>query len=1202
MDYPRLIDNMRVSLGDTLLKIAPDFSELSIATGYWDLLGTAELIDSIKDYKFIRLLIGQEPMSLRYQKKLSLDFSKPDSLFPEEDIKADLIDSYSKHAELHKLKDTVTKLCNLINSKRLEIRVYKKSTLHAKAYIFGNYSSNSSKAILGSSNFTKAGLFQNTELNSFESDYRVVNFKPVSEDQENGYLSWFDTLWNDEECVDWTGNFRDTIQHSPVGNLTYGPYDAYIRALMEVYPEEIIPPQVLNKDTADILFSFQNRNAGILINKLNNNGIAILADSVGLGKTITAGAVIKFYMEQNPKWNTLIIAPAALKPQWKEDLANVLDIFEVNGDYQIVSQQDSNAIDKIRTDYELAKRRSRNLDLIVIDEAHNLRSNSGRHHDSVLELLQQHPDAKVLLLTATPINNSLIDLANIIQLASRGRLSSVSVSYPRPDGQIDVIDFFDALKKIQTGIKKASNNKGDIEEFLIPYKPTIHEGLRHYLVRSTRQGVEAEGGIVDKTTGQKRAFPKTNISALIYAYPDNIASEIFESIGDNIDTLFEGIDPRTISLERLASRTQVTSHPLVFLKDSDSTIYFSESKKNLIQNILQVVFMMGFTPYRPFMYQHKYWNKSIQDIRELIVPEKIKIQLAVHNIMHITWLKRLESSTSALLYSIKNYEQRLYLFEKYLNKGYIVNISDTNLLESDYNNGEDIELAFSDYEDYLKKKEEAIENGENADELKKQGIERIIADPQIYNIEEMKKDIEKENKIIKFLYSNIKKIVAPENNPKIKVLHDEIKKIINSGKHGKKVLVFSFFADTIKYLQQYGASIFKDIDKDFDKHSGFIYGQGNESENIAKRFSPKSKHYTLKDAEHEINFLFSTDVLSEGQNLQDAGYLINYDLHWNPVRMIQRNGRINRLGSPYEEVQISNMRPTDDLDLYLGLVNKLERKINTIKNTVGLDQGVLYTSEVNPIQFIEKYYTDGELPSDEDESLLSSSDKHMMELRKFLAENPEGSEVYERIIGIPAGKWNYLPKDSTFNKEALSLVKVYGKSSEEENLSEGVFFIDTSKGNIATYINSIQALDYIKTVPTDNEPSVDKIDLDKAKLVKRVKAAAKMQYENPTNTYNIKPQAEQALNIITPYLSDISYREDFFGNIRLGVVTSDLQKDFEAIVRKIIKEQKQQQSLSQSTIVEFAKVYERIKENVVETKIAVEMSEVINYAINDNNV
>ena len=149
MDYPRLIDNMRVSLGDTLLKIAPDFSELSIATGYWDLPGTAELIDSIKEYKSIRLLIGQEPLSLRYQKQLSLDYSKPDSLFPKEDIKADLIGSYSKHAELDKLKDTVTKLCDLINSKRLEVRVYKKSTLHAKAYIFGNYSSNSSKAILG---------------------------------------------------------------------------------------------------------------------------------------------------------------------------------------------------------------------------------------------------------------------------------------------------------------------------------------------------------------------------------------------------------------------------------------------------------------------------------------------------------------------------------------------------------------------------------------------------------------------------------------------------------------------------------------------------------------------------------------------------------------------------------------------------------------------------------------------------------------------------------------------------------------------------------------------------------------------------------------------------------------------------------------------------------------------------------------------
>ena len=126
-------------------------------------------------------------------------------------------------------------------------------------------------------------------------------------------------------------------------------------------------------------------------------------------------------------------------------------------------------------------------------------------------------------------------------------------------------------------------------------------------------------------------------------------------MGDSVNTIFEGIDPRSVNLEELSNRTQMTSHPLEFLKDINSSIYFSSSKKNLIQNILQVVFMMGFTPYRPFMYQHKYWSKSVQDIRELTIPENIKIQLSVHNIMHITWLKRLESSASALLYSIRHF-------------------------------------------------------------------------------------------------------------------------------------------------------------------------------------------------------------------------------------------------------------------------------------------------------------------------------------------------------------------------------------------------------------------------------------------------------------------------------------------------------------------------------------------------------------------
>lgn len=1222
---PKLIDNIRVSLGDTLKGLAPKYKELSIATGYWDIPGTAELIDLLQEYDSIRLLIGQEPMTYRYQKQLKLNLETPDDLFPDKDFESDMVHYSSNDGEdIEKLRSTTAKLCELIKNGKLQVKVYKKSTLHAKAYIFDNPSSGDSVVVLGSSNFTRAGMFTNTELDATEDDSRIIHYTPRNEYDENGYLSWFDYLWNDDKCVNWNGDFKQILENSPLGPLCYGPYDTYIKTLMEVYPEELVPPEELEEDTSDILYSFQNRNAGILINKLNNQGVAILADSVGLGKTITAGAVIKHYLDKNDQQaNILIIAPAALKKQWEDDLGSILHIDYMDGDYKIVSQQDINAIDQIYKEYEKDWRRTKKIDLFVIDEAHNLRSSSGRKHDSILKLLQQHPNADVLLLTATPVNNSLMDIANIIQLASKGKISSVNVSYPRPNGGgTELMDFFEALKRIQTGIKKAEKDGEDIDKYLEKYKPTIHEGLRHYLVRSTRQGVEAEGGIIDKKTGKKVSFPKSVVSALKYQYSEGITQKFFDEIGSNVTKVFEGIDPRRLNLSVMTNFTQQSCHPLDFLnaglidKESirtrfnltadalkDGDLFLENPEKNLVHNVLQLIFVMGFVPYRPDVYLNSYYGKSVEEIRSIkTVPESVKIQLTVHNIMQVTWLKRMESSAAALLYSVDNYEKRIALFEKYLDKGFIVNLVDAALLESDYGNGEDIEQAFDDYDAYLKEKEKIIEKGGNPNTLEKQGVEKKEANPHIYNIKQIRTDLERDKRIIALMKSTLTKLIEPENDPKIHVLHDDIKKVLSEQKYGHKVLVFSFFADTIKYLQKATPSLFSDIDVEFVDRSGFIYGQTSEVDKLAKRFSPHSKHYELKPGEKEINYLFSTDVLSEGQNLQDAGYLVNYDLHWNPVRMIQRNGRVNRLGSPYSEVLVSNMRPMDELELYLNLVHRLERKIKTIRNTIGLDQGVLTSADVNPIEFVEKYYSDGQLP-EENDGLLSDSDKHIIELRKFLGEHPVGSPEFEMVSHIPEGKWNYLPSSTDFKDIAISMVKVYGQTTITKKKSSQVFFLDITNGDFgpkATYIEYTKALDLIKTTPEDNNREIDHISLNRSLISNRAKQAANIEYQNPTTLYTLTPQYIRALETIAPYVLNsemgIGNKADLQGVIQKGVTTTNLKKDLEKNLREINKEQAEHGSIYATTSNEFVKIFNQILQNIQEDKEASLTKGILNYA------
>lgn len=1194
MSLPKLIDNQRNNLSIVLNKIAKDHTHLSIATGYWDILGTLEIIDSIEEYESIRLIIGQEPIYNSYLKKmgLSINIDEINARFPDSFFKTDLEEIVANH-KLDKIREAITTLSKLLNESRLHVKVFKKPLLHAKAYIFGDYSSDNAIGIVGSSNFTGAGLSRNAELNSLEDDYRIVTYKPSNDTQENGHLSWFDSYWNHPDAIEWSGDFKELLQSSPVGDLTYGSYDVYIKTLMEVYPDELLPPMKLSDDTSDILYAFQNRNAGILINKLNKRKMAILSDSVGLGKTITAGAVIKHYLEQNDgKANIQIIPPAALKQQWIDDLASVLGVDHLDGAYNIISQQDINALERLHNDYKKEWRKTKNIDLFVIDEAHNLRNKDSKRNQAVLNLLQQHPKSHVLLITATPINNALLDIVNLIQLAAKGDLSSIPVSYVRPNGKdVERIDFYDAIKKIQTQINRAKTTE-EVEKILERVKPTIHEGLIHYLVRSTRQGVETEGGIVDKEGNVKR-FPVSKVESIEYKYDENVQNEIFDTIYCNVDSIFEGINPLTLNLNTLSTFTQQSLHPLDFIKeiikDSDKIFSFFDvednnqnlqlpaESKSVIVNILQAIYLLGFAPYKPLVYQHRYYGKNISDLRAFNqLPPKVAIQLVIHNLLHVTWLKRLESSPFALYSSLKNYRKRLELFEKYLEQGFIISLKDAQILEDQYD-GEDIEKAFADYE-------ESLRNAKNGETI--YGVEKVEATEIEYNVTQLKTDIKRDLRIVDLLQVLMLELADVNNDEKMKSLANHISRVIEDGKYGSKVLVFSFFADTINYLKDNFHKLMEDKISDFSRKSEFLTGNSNQTENIVGRFSPISKKYTLNLIDDELNFLFATDVLSEGQNLQDAAYLVNYDLHWNPVRMIQRNGRINRIGSNFESVLVGNMKPTSDLELYLNLVHRLESKINTIRNTVGLDQSILNNTDVNPIDFIERYYEKGELP-ELDDDFLAHTDSHINNLRKYLGINATDSKDFIRVSSIPKGKWNYLPKESDYNKNYLALVNVKGQTVESKHEFEDKFFVEIREDNNelkASYVDHVKALDVIEAKPEDNIRQKDTINVDRKKVSTRALGEARRQAANPDIVYSMPPRHLNALSHIVDYLGDTT-KIDFKGIIERGVKKSNVKRELEKILNKINKEMNEIGSVNVDTIREFSDIFSIINEEQSENKM-----------------
>jgi superfamily II DNA/RNA helicase len=1082
--YPKVIDNRRRTLLSVLEELSPNFDQISIATGYWDLKGMSALMPHISQYKKIRILIGQEPIRARFQKVLKQDLTTD---FPEADLKWDLTHTQFEMS----LVNTAEKLNEYIESGKIEVKVYRGAFLHAKTYIFSNSSSSDAVGIIGSSNFTGAGLTTNTELNALEDESRIVKYKPESTEDQHGHLSWFEEMWSDELSEDWNGEFSQIIAESPLGKKCFTPYEMYMKTLWELYQEEVDISTTIAESTSSTLFAFQQRNARLLIQKLQKYGVAMLADSVGLGKTITAGAVIKEYKDTYKARRIYVIVPASLVQSWKRDLAKVHNL--VSG-FEVISMQDFQEIERVREIDKYA-----DVDLFVIDEAHNLRNPNGSRHEQLLDWFSNNPSSHVLMLTATPINNKLTDFVNQIQLAAKGRLAAFPVVYPTSKKR-EVIDFFEAVKRLTADMQSAENKGEQIDFNRI--SRIMRQGLRHFLVRTTRRGIEAEYGGLLSDDGTLTKFPKSEVKSHPYQYTDALSSEVDKAIARNIEA-FEGKDPRLVNLETLLNQTQRTKHPLDLMEVANQN-----EESGVFEKVFRLILLLGFTPYKSSTYLNQYYGKSNEELKEFdISPDesfRLRSQMSVHNIMRVTFLKRLESSQAALSLSLAQYLRRLDKFEKYLEDGHIANIRDINQIEKEF--GEDTSgWSEEQVRDVL-------------------DIELIPASEDKYKIIQMKADIQRDKKIIAAIQECC--MVLDNHDDKLNSLVELIKNIRKNKKAGEKILLFSYFTDTINYLQKRLPELI--TDEEFANKSAFLSGANRTLlEDTVKRFSPVSTNSGVQSSD-EIHFLFATDVLSEGQNLQDCGNLINYDLHWNPVRMIQRNGRINRLGSAFESVYIYNMHPETVLDSYLKLVNRLERKINAIKFTIGTDQSVLGEEE-NPIEFLDGFEEDESLKEvldmyqdpensgvmdkfDDDDELLSE-DEFIIELRRFLATATQ--EQIKRVKEIPLGKWGHLPGDTKMTaKRILSLTETSGYVEATGKDFTSHFFIeaDPESGYMVDAVDIIEALGYIKCEDSKVKSKVDNFDYNRNLVKKLVEAASKEEAKDGQSAVRLTPTKIRVLD------------------------------------------------------------------------------------------
>jgi SNF2 family DNA or RNA helicase len=713
----------------------------------------------------------------------------------------------------------------------------------------------------------------------YQTGNAVSNFvnKIVEQPMTGTYLSLFDQIWNDaEKLEDVTDRLCDHIASVYQEN---SPQRIYFLMLYNIFSEflEDISTDVLPNDLTGYqdsliwnkLFNFQRDAATGIINKLETYNGCILADSVGLGKTFTALAVVKYYELRNR--SVLVLCPKKLADNWLNYNRNlVTNLFAKDRfNYDVLCHTDL-----LRTrgeSYGMPLNRVNwgNYDLIVIDESHNFRNNApgeeereSRYAKLMNQVVRAGVKTKVLMLSATPVNNRFTDLRNQLALAYEGDPDQLQ-SKLRSEKNIDEI-----FRRAQTVFNAWSS--------LPPEERTAAAIL----------------------------------SALDFDFFELLDSVTIARSRRHIRTFYDTKDIGEFPerLKPLSFHCQLTHR-----KD---VIGFNEIFGRLSALILAVYAPIAYVqPSRLSKYQDLYDPDGDGSTRNLNQSGREK---GIQALMTVNLLKRLESSVHSFRLTLQslaeNHRQTLAKIAAFRKTGRDATFGD-------------VSPAFSDFEP-------------DEDDYPVPDSESIGAKVQIslsdMDLPRWEQELQADLAIIEGLLEEMRK-VTPSDDAKLQHLKttilSKLASPINPG--NKKVLIFTAFADTADYLYEHLSPYFLETQ---GLHTGKVTGTDSPKSTLPKHydfqtlltlFSPRSKEKEaiLPKETGEIDLLIGTDCISEGQNLQDCDYLINYDIHWNPVRIIQRFGRIDRIGSRNKAIQLVNYWPDITLDEYINLKERVENRM-----------------------------------------------------------------------------------------------------------------------------------------------------------------------------------------------------------------------------------------------------------------------------------
>jgi hypothetical protein len=728
----------------------------------------------------------------------------------------------------------------------------------------------------------------------------VSNFVTKFDDPNHSqmYLQLFNQIWADPEKVkDVTDAICDHIESVYQEN---SPERIYFMMLYNIFQDflEDIDQDVLPNDLTGYqdslvwnkLFNFQKDAATGIINKLETYNGCILADSVGLGKTFTALAVVKYYELRNR--SVLVLCPKKLADNWRNYNTNLTtNIFAKDRfNYDVLCHTDLSRTSGESFGIPLNRINWGNYDLVVIDESHNFRNNDvykdreTRYQKLMNKVIRAGVKTKVLMLSATPVNNRFTDLRNQLALAYEGQSEGLSRNL-KTDTSVEEI--FRRAQKAFNAWTLLPPDERNAASILKALDFDFFELLDAVTIARSRKHIETFYDTKDIGKFPQRRKP------LSYHCPITHRDDVM-----GLNEIFEQLSVLKLSVYAPIS-------------------YILPSRLRKYEEIYDTQVEGGR-------------GKLRQADRER----------SLQALMTTNLLKRLESSVEAF---------RLTL------RALAANISRTLTAIGEFERSGGTQSV----SDYLADVESLDEEDEELEGLNEFTVgKKVQISLGDMDLPSWKHDLQADLVLIEDLVASMDK-VRPEDDAKLQHLQDVITRKVgeplNPG--NKKVLIFTAFADTANYLFANLAPFAKDL----GLHTGKVTGSDSPKTTLKKSydfqgvltlFSPRSKEkdIILPDEPGEIDILIGTDCISEGQNLQDCDYLINYDIHWNPVRIIQRYGRIDRIGSPNLQIQLVNYWPDISLDEYINLKERVENRM-VIADMVGTGDDNVLTAKSGDVAY-----------------------------------------------------------------------------------------------------------------------------------------------------------------------------------------------------------------------------------------------------------